>query len=291
MASATGIPARAVDPQEVGEDEPLLGRPGDVLQEDSQPLYYNLFTGKYGDRLHPPPPPPPPPRHHHLHLHLHPLATSNSILGTAIIAQAGIILLFATVWAGIFLHDLIFFSAHPLLNSSAVLAIAESILILQPTHSTTQKRQGTLVHFVTIDLGLTLLLIGLVIVEINKRGPGHEHLVSAHAILGLITYLVIAIQAFVGFTQYFVPKLYGSVDKAKSIYKWHRISGYVVLTLLLATVAAATQTDYNKNVLNIKLWAVLLAAVLVLVGVVPRIKKQKLGLVKPAPLLSGGFGQ
>ena len=114
---------------------------------------------------------------------------------------------------------------------------------------------------------------------------------SAHAILGLITYLVIAIQAFVGFTQYFVPKLYGSVDKAKSIYKWHRISGYVVLTLLLATVAAATQTDYNKNVLNIKLWAVLLAAVLVLVGVVPRIKKQKLGLVKPAPLLSGGFGQ
>jgi len=128
-------------------------------------------------------------------------------------------------------------------------------------------------------------------VEINKRGPGHEHFVSAHAILGLITYIVIAIQAFVGFTQYFVPQLYGSVDKAKAIYKWHRISGYVVLTLLLATVAAATQTDYNKYVLDIKLWAVLLAAVLILVGVVPRIKKQKLGLVKPALLVSGGFGQ
>lgn len=114
---------------------------------------------------------------------------------------------------------------------------------------------------------------------------------SPHAILGLITYMVIAVQAFVGFTQYFVPQMYGSVDKAKSIYKWHRISGYVVLTLLLSTVAAATQTDYNKNVLDIKLWAVLLAAVLVLVGIIPRIKKQKLGLVNPTPLVSGGFGQ
>ena len=80
------------------------------------------------------------------------------------------------------------------------------------------------------------------------------------------------------------------MDKAKSLYKWHRLSGYLVLTLLLATVAAATQTDYNKNVLDIKLWAVLISAILVLIGVFPRIKKQKLGLsgtIKP----SGAFGQ
>lgn len=93
-----------------------------------------------------------------------------------------------------------------------------------------------------------------------------------------------------GFTAYYVPQLYGSVDKAKSLYKWHRLSGYLVLVLLLATVAAATQTDYNKTVLDIKLWAILISAVLVLVGVLPRIKKQKLGLsgsVKP----NGAFGQ
>jgi len=52
MASATGIPARAVDPQERGEDEPLLGRPGDVLQENRQPLYYNIFTGKLGEGMY-----------------------------------------------------------------------------------------------------------------------------------------------------------------------------------------------------------------------------------------------
>lgn len=58
---------------------------------------------------------------------------------------------------------------------------------------------------------------------------------------------------------------------------------------MLATVAAATQTDFNKNVLHIKLWSTLLTAVLILVGVFPRIKKQKFGLGRPKS--SGAFGQ
>jgi len=117
-----------------------------------------------------------------------------------------------------------------------------------------------------------------VIIEYNKISHGGTHFESPHAILGLITYIFLLIQALIGLTAYFFPKVYGSVDTAKSLYKWHRLSGYIILVLLLATVAAATQTDYNKNVLDIKLWAVLISAVLVLVGVLPRIKKQKLGL-------------
>lgn len=85
-------------------------------------------------------------------------------------------------------------------------------------------------------------------------------------------------QGFIGFTQYFVPQLYGGEANAKKIWKYHRASGYLVFVLMLATVAAATQATYNKNVLGIKLWAVLVAAVLTLAGIVPRIKKQKLGL-------------
>ena len=52
----------------------------------------------------------------------------------------------------------------------------------------------------------------------------------------------------------------------------------MLLVLAFATVAAATETDYNKNVLHIQLWAVLVAEVIALVGLLPRIKKQKLGL-------------
>ena len=85
-------------------------------------------------------------------------------------------------------------------------------------------------------------------------------------------------QALVGITQYYFPGLYGGVENAKKVYKYHRMSGYVLLVLGFATVAAATQIDYNVNVLHIKLWAVVVAAVVTLVGVLPRIKKQKMGL-------------
>jgi len=255
MASTTTSFPDLTHPQEegVGEEEPLLGRVGDASQPEGRPLYYNL------------------------------------IIGTAVLAQAGIVLLVASVWASVFLHDLILFSAHPLLNSAGLFFVTQSILILQPTHTASQKRQGTLAHFTGINLGLDLLVAGLIVIEYNKISHSGTHFESPHAILGLITYILLAIQALVGFTQYFVPRLYGSVDKAKSLYKWHRISGYIILTLILATIAAATQTDYNKTVLDIKLWAVIITSVLVLIGTLPRIKKEKLGI--KGPQASGAFGQ
>ena len=86
------------------------------------------------------------------------------------------------------------------------------------------------------------------------------------------------LQALAGLTLFYAPGLYGGVENAKKVYKWHRMSGYVGLVLGLATVAAATQTETGGKVLGIRLWAVIVTGVLVLVGVLPRIKKQKLGL-------------
>ncbi len=212
-----------------------------------------------------------------------------NLAGTAVIAQGGIILLFALIWASIFLHPpLSLFSAHPLLNSSGVLLLTESILILQPTHTATQKRQGTIAHFVLNNLALDAMVAALIIIEYNKFNHGAVHFDSIHGKLGLTTYTLLFIQALVGSTQYFLPKLYGGENRAKAIYKWHRLSGYVILTMMLATVCAATQTFTGMVTLDIKLWAVLVGAVLILIGIVPRIKKQKFGLV-PKP--SGAFGQ
>ena len=213
--------------------------------------------------------------------------------GTAIVAQAGIwivrllptipikhllmvLQLTATIWASVFIHPVILFSAHPLLNSAGLLLTTQAILVLQPTHAPKQKHQGTNIHAVLNGTSVLALLAGLIIIEYNKSDHG-GHFESPHAILGLITYILFAIQAIVGITQYYTPSLYGSVDNAKSIYKYHRMSGYVLLILSFCTVAAATQTTFNKNVLHIQLWAVIVAAVITLVGVLPRIKKGKLG--------------
>jgi predicted Abi (CAAX) family protease len=68
------------------------------------------------------------------------------------------------------------------------------------------------------------------------------------------------------------------VDNAKSVYKYHRMSGYVIATLGLATVCAATWTTYSLGLAHIQHWAVIVASVLVLAGLVSRVKLQKLGI-------------
>ncbi|MCJ1246725.1 hypothetical protein MMC30_003934 [Trapelia coarctata] len=242
MASATGIPEQ--DPALDGrnpEEEPLLGRPGDASQKEDKGIQFNF------------------------------------IIGTAVIAQAGIWIA-TTIWAGIFSSKLIpLFSPHPLLNSAGVLLTTQAILVLQPTHTPQQKKQGTTIHALLNGTALLSLLAGLIIIEYNKFDHEGDHFVSPHAILGLITYILLIIQALVGITQYYIPALYGGVENAKAVWKYHRMSGYLLLVMFFATIAAATQTDFNKSTLHIQLWAVVVAALLTLVGVLPRIKKQKLG--------------
>jgi len=228
-------------PQGTSEEEPLLGEPGDAQQEDGKPLYYNLF------------------------------------LGTGTVAQAGAWILAAIVWGSVFSNDLMLFSVHPLLNSAALLFLVQGILILQPTHTAKQKKQGTYTHAAFNDIAVLTAIAGLVIIEYNKIKDGNPHFESPHAILGIVTYIMIILQAIVGITQYFTPGLYGGVDNAKALYKYHRVFGYLTLLVMLATICAATQTGFNVNILQMQLWAVVVASAIVVIGLAPRIRLNKFG--------------
>jgi len=224
------------------EQEPLLGSAEGVAQEDGVPIYHNL------------------------------------ILGSGILAQVGVWILAALVWSGIFSHKLILFSAHPLLNSAGIVLITQATLILQPTRTAEQKQLGTYIHAALVDLGVLCMLAGLIIIEVNKNLSGRAHFESPHSIMGLITYILVFLQAVSGVVQFFYPQVYGSVDNAKKMYKYHRGSGYVILALMCATVCAATWTEYNLTVLEIHHWSVITASVILLASLYARIKKQKLGL-------------
>lgn len=199
--------------------------------------------------------------------------------GTGVIAQFGAVILVAMIWASVFTKDLILFSGHPLAQSLAIFTLIQSVLSLQPTHTPDQKRTGQRVHAVLNFLAFLLLVAGLSIIEYNKflQGPG-SHFHSLHGYLGVILSIVLLLQYIVGFTMWATPSLYGGDDRAKSIWKYHRWSGYLVLVLLLVTVVTATGTPYNANVLKLKLWAVLITSLLILTGVMPRVQKQKLGV-------------
>ncbi|KAL6908382.1 eukaryotic cytochrome b561 domain-containing protein [Trichoderma evansii] len=250
MASATGIPeTRPSDTEETGltsrETEPLLGRAGDAAQEEGKSALNNL------------------------------------VLGTGIIAQIGIWLLIVLIWASVFTKPLILFSGHPLAQSFAVLVLVQSILSLQPTHTLEQKRLGQRIHALLNLVAFLSLVAGVTIIEYNKVKNNNPHFHSVHAYLGVITTVILLLQYLVGFTMLVTPKLYGGEENAKAIWKYHRFSGYFVLLLLLATINSATATDYNKNVLKLKLWATLVLSILVVIGIYPRIQKQKLGLGRP----------
>jgi hypothetical protein len=226
------------------DHEPLLGRPGDVSQGERKGLAYNLITG------------------------------------TAPLAQVGGILLVALVWGAVFTHPLLVFSLHPLLNSLGVLFSIEAILVLQPTHTADQKRRGTYVHATFNGLAALFFFTALTVVIWHKQTNHFPHFESIHAYLGIIIYGLLLIQAFVGFTQYFAQGLYGSVDKAKALYKYHRVSGYIILLLYLVNIVLATKLDYGDKILHIKTWGAVLASVLVIFGVYPRIKKQKIAIFR-----------
>ncbi|KAA8900455.1 hypothetical protein FN846DRAFT_909282 [Sphaerosporella brunnea] len=242
-------PAREVSPRPSherehapDEEEPLLGRPGDVTQRPSDLLLKNL------------------------------------ILGTAPLAQVGGITLVAITWGGVFTHRLILFSAHPLLNSLGLLLGIQALLILQPTHTAEQKRSGTLMHFLFWASALATFYAALVVVEVHKQRGGIGHFESPHAVLGIVIYVLLLIQAWVGVAQYFFPAVFGGVERAKRVYKYHRIAGYVLVLLLLVNVVLATKTYYAGKVLGIRTWAAVVGSLLVVAGIAPRIKKQKIRL-------------
>lgn len=188
-------------------------------------------------------------------------------------------MLVAMIWASVFSKNLVLFSGHPLAQSLAIFTLVQSILSLQPTHTSDQKRTGQWVHAVFNLVAFLLLVTGITSIEYNKflQGPG-SHFHSVHGYLGVILSIVLLLQYIIGLTMWAAPRLYGGEDRAKSIWKYHRWSGYLILVLLLVTVATATGTPYNANVLKLKSWAVIVTSLMIIVGVVPRVQKQKLGI-------------
>ncbi|ROW04246.1 hypothetical protein VSDG_01094 [Cytospora chrysosperma] len=246
MSSATGIPEHPPqDSHEPRESEPLLGRPGDVMQKPNESILHNLYTG------------------------------------TGWLAQAGAILLVALVWSATFQEGrplIPLFSPHPLLQSAGVLALAEAILVLQPTSRPADKAAGARAHAALNLLSFVLFAAGALVIEANKvrQGPG-SHFHSVHGYLGVAASLVLLVQYLFGFLMWGVPGVFGGLDKAKALWKYHRMSGYLLYLLILATVISAVYTDFNVNVLSIRLWTVCVAVALIVIGVYPRLHPRKLG--------------
>lgn len=203
----------------------------------------------------------------------------NLLLGTAPLAQVGGLVLVVLVWTSAFMHSLIIFDGHPMLNSLAVLFAVQAILILQPTgmYNMVQKRRAAYLHATFVAFAAVCFLAALGIVLWHKQHSHIPHFETIHSKFGIATYALIIMQALIGFTQLFIPQIYGGEENAKAMFKYHRTAGYVVvLPMIAVTLILATRTYYGGHVLNLKTWAAVLASVAIVAGIYPRIKIAKL---------------
>lgn len=198
----------------------------------------------------------------------------------AIVVQAGLLVFLVSIFVGIFTHPVIFFFAgHPILNSLGLVALAQALLVTQPPpQSASHKTVGGQLHGVLNSASVLLFLGGFSFIFWNKHIHNAAHITTWHATFGIITYAFLALVLLVGVAQFWAPiAVFGSINRAKSIYKYHRAAGYVTLTLISFTILLALDSDYNNNVLHIPYWSVVPAVAAIFVGLVSGIRLVKFG--------------
>ncbi|KAK9466717.1 hypothetical protein V1512DRAFT_263259 [Lipomyces arxii] len=194
---------------------------------------------------------------------------------SSIFAQVGAITFFLYIFYHIMRHDIIFFTGHPALNNFGFLLLAQSIILVQPTSTAAEKALGATVHGIFNIIGAASFFGSFGIIFLNKAAHNGVHFASPHAVFGLITYMILMCNVLLGITQFWMPHIYGSPTRAKSLYKYHRVIGYVALVFGYLTVCLATITDYNRNVLSLRFPVILGLVLITSLGLAVRIRPQK----------------
>lgn len=83
-------------------------------------------------------------------------------------------------------------------------------------------------------------------------------------------------QTAVGVAMFYFPaQVWGSVEKGKAVWKYHRASGYFVWSLVLVSCVLGTQSNWSLRVWNNRLVWVIFGA-LVFIGMISRVQLSKM---------------
>lgn len=173
------------------------------------------------------------------------------------------------------------FVLHPTMQSLAITMAVVSIQSLQSTTSpsgSSQKAAAFRQHkIINLVFSFPILLIGASSIIYNKYLHGAKHFVSAHGKMGLMVVTWLVLQGLIGYIASAFAPTYGT--KATRFYKYHRLSGYILLPLVLVTAhLGGAYSDWAVG--HSKLWMRVLAfdvgLGLVGVGVVMRVRLSKM---------------
>ncbi|GAA5856461.1 hypothetical protein JCM8547_008754 [Rhodosporidiobolus lusitaniae] len=215
-------------------------------------------------------------------------SSTSAIIGRAFrdpgatLAQVGLVVNTGVLWRVLWTHPAGLFTYHPSFQSLAILLFFEGVLLLQPPPvNAAAKKKGLQLHQIVQLTSLVLIVTGAAFIWYNKAVHNAKHIQTWHARFGVATLSLIFLQIIFGAFVVWSPlqRVFGSETRAKSLWKYHRMSGYLTLTLLLVTPALALASDWVRlNSHAGERWAIGLGLALVAVGTVSRIQTGKLGL-------------
>ncbi|KAK9896360.1 hypothetical protein P389DRAFT_78252 [Cystobasidium minutum MCA 4210] len=169
---------------------------------------------------------------------------ANNLFGgpRALATQIGCLMLLIPVAIVILKNPAGLFSYHPPLQTFAIILFAQGVLTLQPTSTKADKARGLAIHQIFQITGLAIIAAGVSIMIANKALHSAPHFTSWHGRFGLVTSILLVMQALIGILIAYDPgmRLLGGESKAKALWKYHRLSGYLILPLSLFTAALAT---------------------------------------------------
>jgi len=176
-----------------------------------------------------------------------------------------------------------FFAFHPPLQTLAVLLFGIGILTLQPTSKSAPraKERGLKIHqIIQLGLGAPCILVGSTMMILNKIDHGAAHFTTWHAKFGLISVIWIVVHSlFGGLSVWFGGRALGGQERGKALWKWHRLSGYLLFAFLLTTIhLAGGHSDWVtlKRNAEQRFWIYLFLPIVAFFGVIARLRKDKL---------------
>jgi hypothetical protein len=198
---------------------------------------------------------------------------------TALLVQLGTGILAYDIYRALSSVTVSPFTGHPAFNSLGLALLLQGVLLVQPAprNADIKNRLG-FVHGIFNNLAVLSFLVGSGFIFYNKNAYGAQHYTTWHAWLGLTTYTTLVTVALFGNSVYFFPvQIFGSINKAKSFYKYHRQFGYLTLIMIGSSIFLATYSAFNESTLHIGRGLVLLCLGLIAGGLIPRVDVKKMG--------------
>lgn len=175
------------------------------------------------------------------------------------------------------------FAYHPPLQMASLACLTYGILTLQPTNHPKTKAAGLVRHQLAILLtALPLLAVGTWTIYHNKNLGARPHFVSWHGKLGIAACAWLCTQTLFGcLSTWFGGAALGGGMKAKSYWKFHRLSGYLLYPLFVyaAHLGGAWSTYTNAHASHImRLVAYSIGPIITVIAVYSRIRVSKMKL-------------